>query len=581
MDCTHTFYRFALGMLLFVATASGLPRRAQAEVVLEPPRFASTASVPWQFVGRPVRAIPRKALRERFFPSLPDEPADRSVSIGTVTDGWVARSAQLPLPGPTWAVLPRQHTRRLIYGTDGLIQTLMTAADAVAARHPGAILWLGNIGAQGGGDILWSVSHNAGRDADLAFYATDPAGRPVYPPDLLHYDRRGRSREYGGWYRFDVARNWTLVEALIASPHAELQYLFISEGLRSLLLDWARTHGVDAATLERATALLNQPGGALPHDDHLHLRIYCGRLDMGGGCEDIGVRHAWIPDLSGMRDARLQQAASLLRSDEASTRVRALQRLAFVGAVGQIVAMRSLLEDPVPQVRAEATRAIGQLGGPRQVGWLEERYEEETDPEVLLALVLAAGDLGGDGAAGFLHALLAAPRPVVVRGKPADLRLVALDALGRMGRPGSAAAIVPLLAEPSAEVRLRAERALRMLTNHELANVCVRSADAPVIEAHTSAWQRWLREHPCDERIEWLDAGFGRAGYDTTGNASARARELARAAGDSRFAVRVNAQRELMRMTDHRPPSLTWPPDDARAYWARWVRRNDHRIRRR
>src|SRR5690625_7016324 len=72
----------------------------------------------------------------------------------------------------------------------------------------------------------------------------------------LTFDDEGKSKKYNGYYRFDVARNWTLVEALIENKDATLQYLFISNGLRKLLLDYASTQEVDPEILRRAEILL-------------------------------------------------------------------------------------------------------------------------------------------------------------------------------------------------------------------------------------------------------------------------------------------------------------------------------------
>jgi hypothetical protein len=555
-----------------------LAGRGYAQPIVDAPTLVTAVDV-LRLTPAPVRMRPLKADRSEEFPRLPDEPAGRSVSVGTVTEGRVVGAARLPLPGQHYGVLPRQNTRHLIFATDGLIDAIIDAADEVAERWPGSVLWLGNIGARHGGDILWSVSHNAGRDADLAFYTTDPAGNPVAPPDLLHYDRRGRSLEYGGYYRFDVPRNWALVHSLVHSPHVRIQYLFISEGLRALLLDWARAHGESEDTLTRAAALLNQPGGALPHDDHLHIRTYCGRFDLGGGCEDIGVVHSWIDNLGAVRDARIRQAVTLLRAEDAETRMRAARRLRFVDAVDQVAAIRPLLEDPVPRVRVVAAQSIASLGSAAQTSWLVQRWEDEADPEVQLALLRAVGQLGGAAGVSFLVSILAAPRMVLIRQKAVDLRVVAIDSLAGALSPAAAGRLASVLGDEDAEVRFRALRALRLITNRGGVDLCPRSTGVDGLPELQSHWTEWVDETPCDSRREWVDAGFGRAGYDTTGRGAARARILANAAGDERWWVRVNAQKELMRMSSHEPRSLYWSGEDARAYWQRWVRRNGHRIR--
>jgi penicillin-insensitive murein endopeptidase len=92
---------------------------------------------------------------------------------------------------------------------------------------------------------------------------------------------------------FDVARNWALVRALLEEPRIEVQYLFINERLKQTLLDYARAHGEEPSLLDRADALLHQPGDSLPHDDHLHVRIFCSNDDRYFGCSDRGPIRWW------------------------------------------------------------------------------------------------------------------------------------------------------------------------------------------------------------------------------------------------------------------------------------------------
>lgn len=522
---------------------------------------------------------PFKAAPEPYFPYLPDEPSGRSISIGTVTDGYITHARLLPLPGATYAVLPRQFHRHLLYGSDELIQTLVSASEYVAAAHPGAILWLGNIGRHGGGDIPYSVSHNAGRDADLAFYTVDPDGRPVMPPDLLHYDDRGRSREYGGYYRFDVARNWSLVKGLILSPHAQIQYLFVSNGLRRLLLEHAESRGEPAALVDAARRVLSQPGPSIPHDDHLHVRVYCSRADVGGGCENFGRVHPGIDLFDDARRGRAEQAASMLRSPEAETRARAIERLVVLDQRGRLDDVRRRFSDPSARVRSAAAEAIAALGTTAHVPWLVEQWEEEDDPEVREALLRGLGALGGADAAAFLASTVQTPQPGTVRGKAYDLRLVAVEAMARTRRPEPAAMLVALLDVDDGALRAAANDALRRLTNQSPTAIDFSANDPAQLASGRAAWRAWYEDNGQLQRRSWLDDGFAAAGYGLAGGARQQAAVLARAAGDDRLWVRENAQRELFAMTGNHARSLDWPADDARAYWTRWVSRNGSSIR--
>jgi penicillin-insensitive murein endopeptidase len=88
--------------------------------------------------------------------------------------------------------------------------------------------------------------------------------------------------------RFDLARNWALVEALLVDPAIDVEYLFISERLRDRLLEHAASIHAPADRIDRARRALRQPPRVPPHDDHLHLRIRCSAADRSQGCVDEG-----------------------------------------------------------------------------------------------------------------------------------------------------------------------------------------------------------------------------------------------------------------------------------------------------
>lgn len=228
--------------------------------------------------------------------ALSDASPARARSLGRVEAGRLEAAKALPLRGDHHYVLPRRHrSRGLRFATAPLVDLLLEGALAVARRFPGSRLGVGNLSRKRGGRIRYSKSHQSGRDADIAFYMTDRRGRPVAPKDLLRFDRHGRGR---GGYRFDLARNWALVEALLTSARAQVQWLLISDPLRARLLDYARTTGASPELIKRAADALHQPRWALPHDDHLHVRIYCSKEDLASGCKDTGPRWSWVDSAS-------------------------------------------------------------------------------------------------------------------------------------------------------------------------------------------------------------------------------------------------------------------------------------------
>lgn len=86
--------------------------------------------------------------------------------------------------------------------------------------------------------------------------------------------------------RFDTARNWQLVEALVTDPSIRVQWIFVSDPLGHALLQHARTHDRPAWVVEYAALVMRQPGDSAPHDDHFHVRILCTRADRFHGCKD-------------------------------------------------------------------------------------------------------------------------------------------------------------------------------------------------------------------------------------------------------------------------------------------------------
>lgn len=517
-----------------------------------------------------------ESARERPFPLLPGESAIRSRSIGTVTTGHVVQARALEAPTDVLAILPRQKLRGLRYGTDELIRMIEDAARDVAHEHPGSILWVGNIGRRAGGDIPYSVSHNAGRDADLAFYTLDPAGRPVAPPGLLRFGDDGRSRSWDGYYRFDVARNWALVRSLLQSPHAQVQFLFISDGLRNMLLAHARRTGEPGWLVERAALVLRQPGVEIPHDDHLHLRIFCTADDVASGCLNTGRIHPGVARHADARRDAIARSRAALRSDVPSVRVAGIERLVLLNAADALAEIAPLLGDPSAPVRRSAAVAVGDLGGSEHAAWLASRMERETAPMARDALIRGLGALGGADARVALLALLRQPQPATMGDKSWDLRVTALSALAEFHDAGTIDALVALLSDPDEAVVRRAHAVLARLSYGEVVSLEDTLRDGPAARERWSVW--WEGARLVGDNVRWNDA-LRAAGYDPHGDIHARAAELARAAGDPRPWIRISAQRRLMEKTGNTPASLSWPPHDARTYWTRWVRRNPARLR--
>jgi penicillin-insensitive murein endopeptidase len=222
----------------------------------------------------------------------PARPAPRapekegpSRSLGRPSSGELRDGSRLPEEGEFVKILPARHrARRLNFAADELVRALENAGAKVAARYPGAILWMGNTAAPFGGSLApYSVSHQSGLDADLALYVYDPTGAIAAPEDLIPLNATGAS--FDGALLFAPELEWALIAALLEDPGIKVKYLFLYKPLKALVLDAGRRVGAPEKLLRRADDLISQPSGAGPHSDHLHIRIFCPARQKEG-CED-------------------------------------------------------------------------------------------------------------------------------------------------------------------------------------------------------------------------------------------------------------------------------------------------------
>ncbi len=245
-------------------------------------------------------------------------------SLGTTSSGILARGVAFPERGPGFVrARPGEGTR---FGTPGLIESLQRALADVDVAFPGtAATRVGDLSSEGGGRHSRHGSHRTGRDVDVVFYLTDASGRSVSPRGWLAFSRFGHAFEEGSGnlYFFDDARNWQLVRSLLLDPDASVQWIFVSRGLKTRLLEYALAHETSAEALVRAAYVLHQPEHAAPHDDHFHVRVFCTPEDRASGCRDVGPRWPWLrPDVEriaghggpGLDDATL--LAALLDGDD-------------------------------------------------------------------------------------------------------------------------------------------------------------------------------------------------------------------------------------------------------------------------
>jgi penicillin-insensitive murein DD-endopeptidase len=213
------------------------------------------------------------------------EPAPKPAeSVGSPNEGRLEGGVHLDLSRPYFRVVPAYASGDVRWGLPAMIHLIDRAAKTVNKRFPGSVLDVGDISQKGGGDLLRHHSHESGRDADLGFYATDAKGRQIHGHGFIKFDAELGSPTNPG-ARFDLGRNWLLVEEMLTDPAARVSHIFVAAPIRQRLLAFARTRGASRALLDRAQVVMMQPTTSLPHDDHFHVRISCPA--MHGSCIEL------------------------------------------------------------------------------------------------------------------------------------------------------------------------------------------------------------------------------------------------------------------------------------------------------
>jgi penicillin-insensitive murein endopeptidase len=196
-----------------------------------------------------------------------------SLTVGHPNAGWQLRAKRLRSAGPL-RVKPNsvQHT----YGHPALVLMLQRSAKQLAHVAPGSILVVGDLSSKQGGPLAGHMSHQSGRDADVAFYARDARGRMLVPSEFVRFAENGKARD-GREIYFDDWRNWLLVQAWVKDHRAGLSHIFVAAWLRRRMLGYAAHQPAFRKYVARASLLLKQPEDSAPHDDHFHVRISCPR----------------------------------------------------------------------------------------------------------------------------------------------------------------------------------------------------------------------------------------------------------------------------------------------------------------
>jgi murein endopeptidase len=506
----------------------------------------------------------------------PDRAPDGSLSTGTVRSGVLLESSELTFEGEHHSIIERHRRHGTRWGTEELVDLLQYAAAYVAEREGGAPLRIGNIAKKKGGDIRWSSSHNTGRDADLAFYVVNENGESVPAPDLLRFDEDGRPDGRDD-LRFDVARNWRLVEAFLSREDVNIQWLFISIPLKELLLEHARSIDADPEIIHRAESVLHQPTDAPPHADHFHLRIGCSKDDRLDGCLDYGPRWDWCDWHDVDLLARSLALATTFETDDDELKVRALEfldeiRSPYAADVAGVWGFWASDED----VRDSAMDvAYGQ-------------YSWTANALVQIQKYVESGELPGSHL-WRSYTIMRRSRDPLARdfvinrltdhSVPPGEREYAARALSHFMEPALLPLLIDQLEAQPPGVRAEVAAIIRRITNHSVGIEDWAEADDDEVESAVAAWRRWWARNHDTPREEWLVAGFREAGAKIRGM-------LQPPDVDALLALLKTAEPHVVYNANRTIRDLAgrWAPleqDDGEKlhdYWDDWWRKNRERV---
>ncbi len=501
------------------------------------------------------------------------DPARRSagsIALGNTSRGGLIDPAMVPDAGEFHYILPAHLGRPTHYGTDELVELLLTTAEQVATAFPASRLAVGNLSVFDGGRISWSRSHNSGRDVDIGFFLRDKEGTDLPLENLVHIRRSGAVTEIAG-ATFDTERNWAIVRALLTSETAKVQWIFIYAPLERRLLAQAAKLGEPQALIDKAATIMHQPGDSAPHDDHFHVRVFCTLDDRLEGCRNTGPRRDGVPTFDREVAARALELLRGTASDDGAIALqsaRFLRRLQPESLDGQLLAM-------VPHANAAARGELldlaEDLGLRRGVAPLIAIAASDADPQVRMRafrLVVASSDA---------VATQATQRMLLEPGPPlADHTAVRL-AIARAKRGSLDTALMPgyiaSLGDGDAQVRREAGRRISHITAkaHPLDPAAATSSAQR--EQIVSYWQDWWREHHGEERATRVATAFREAHLRVKNKKGEWDRKALVEACKSRVeGISFAASAQLATLTGKAAPAVDATPEQRYNHWRPLVR---------
>jgi penicillin-insensitive murein DD-endopeptidase len=278
-----------------------------------------------------------------------------SVSYGRPSHGYLIDGVRLPNRGEGFTTRETWQLRGNRYGTDELVELLQGVARRMRAKVKDTRLVIADLSSNGGGAAhTFHRSHQTGRDVDLLYYMRDAEGKPFEADAMRVFDRKLAAKD-GSGITVDVPRTWLLVRELLTADEANVQYIFMFQPIAQKIIEHAESIKEDPVIIARAVRACRQPGDSAPHNDHMHVRVYCAADDRQFGCVDIGPL-----ELLAEREAEKKQTLQLVadalpRSEAPST---------FTSQVSAVPAPAALVPASTPAAMASSNGAMGSTDAP-------------------------------------------------------------------------------------------------------------------------------------------------------------------------------------------------------------------------
>jgi penicillin-insensitive murein endopeptidase len=262
-----------------------------------------------------------------------------SVSVGKPSDGLLRAGKRLPDKGEGFMTREVWRTRGNRYGTDELLDLITGVGRRLATTSKIRLVVADLSSNRGGAAKKWHRSHQSGRDVDLVYFMRDKDGKPFEADAMRVFDREGRAVD-GSGITVDIPRMWELVKLLITAPEADVQWTFLYAPIAQKILDHAAAIGEPELLINRARMTLKQPGDSAPHNDHMHVRVYCSAHDRAYGCTDIGPMELLAEREAERREGKDLAARIAALAVEPSGPPSVAAAVASAGPSGVAVAMR-------------------------------------------------------------------------------------------------------------------------------------------------------------------------------------------------------------------------------------------------